>query len=39
MSTSQFSVNNILFKCKVHQDKTIQYNTFDKDTEKSVWLV
>ena len=34
---SVFSVNNILFKYKVHQDTTdtsyIQYNTFERDTE------
>ena len=38
-----FSVNNILFKYKVHQDTTdtsyIQYNTFERDTEISLRLV
>ena len=38
-----FSVNNILFKYKVHRDTTdtsyIQYNTFEKDTEISLRLV
>ena len=40
---SCFSVNNILFKYKVHQDTTdtsyIQYNTFEGDTEISLRLV
>ena len=35
-----FSVNNILFKYKVHRDTTdtsyIQYNTFERDTEISL---
>ena len=38
-----FSVNNILFKYKVHRDTTdtsyIQYNTFERDTEISLRLV
>ena len=37
------SVNNILFKYKVHRDTTdtsyIQYNTFERDTEISLRLV
>ena len=37
------SVNNILFKYKVHRDTTdtsyIQYNTFERDTEISLSLV
>ena len=37
------SVNNILFKYKVHRDTTdtsyIQYNTFERDTEISLKLV
>ena len=36
------SVNNILFKYKVHRDTTdtsyIQYNTFERDTEISLRL-
>ena len=36
------SVNNILFKYKVHQDTTdtsnILYNTFERDTEISIRL-
>ena len=39
----RFSVNNILFKYKVHRDTTdtscIQYNTFERDTEISLRLV
>ena len=39
----EFSVNNILFKYKVHRDTTdtsyIQYNTFERDTEISLRLV
>ena len=38
-----FSVNNILFKYKVHRHTTctsyIQYNTFERDTEISLRLV
>ena len=38
-----FSVNNILFKYKVHRDTTdtsyIQYKTFERDTEISLRLV
>ena len=41
--TVSFSVNNILFKYKVHRDTTdtscIQYNTFERDTEISLRLV
>ena len=41
--TDTFSVNNILFKYKVHRDTTdtsyIQYNTFERDTEISLRLV
>ena len=37
---NEFSVNNILFKYKVHRDTTdtsyIQYNTFERDTEISL---
>ena len=37
------SVNNILFKYKIHQDTAgtsfIQYNTFERDTEISLRLV
>ena len=33
----EFSVNNILFKYKVHGDTTyIQYNTFERDTVASL---
>ena len=38
-----YSVNNILFKYKVHRNTTdtscIQYNTFERDTEISLRLV
>ena len=40
---TQLSVNNISFKYKVHRDTTdtssIQYNTFERDTEISLRLV